>query len=266
VRGGTLEIEITAKNCRCIGHLSRINADTDVRRERRHLSPEDFSRLLEQTRQNGERCTLSGPERSMLYLTAAYTGLRASELASLTRASFDFDAGTVTVAAAYSKHRRQDVLPLHPDLSEQLQKWLSEHTSQSEDDPAVLSIKGDSEAAQRHLWPGQWAENRHGAEMVRHDLEAARQTWIDDAATPEEAERRERSDTLQYADNAGRVFDFHALRHQFISMLAAASPSQDSAGTGPALGHQPHDEALHTRPSERFDGCRGLTAGAGTRT
>ncbi len=41
----------------------------------------------------------------------------------------------------------------------------------------------------------------HGAEMVRQDLEAA---------------------GIPFADGAGRVFDFHALRHQFISALAAA--------------------------------------------
>jgi hypothetical protein len=54
----------------------------------------------------------------MLYRLAVETGLRAAELASLTPASFhlaDLDAATVKVTAAYSKHRRDDVLPLRRD-------------------------------------------------------------------------------------------------------------------------------------------------------
>ncbi len=46
-----------------------------------------------------------------------------------------------------------------------------------------------------------WAKNRHGAEMIRRDLKAAE---------------------IPYEDESGRQFDFHALRHQYISSLAAA--------------------------------------------
>ncbi len=55
-----------------------------------------------------------GPERALLYRVAAETGLRAGELRSLTARSFALagDAPTVTVAAAYSKNRREAVLPL----------------------------------------------------------------------------------------------------------------------------------------------------------
>lgn len=49
----------------------------------------------------------------------AFQNETSRELASLTESSFDFDTDnpTVTVAAAYSKHRREDVLPLHPTLA-----------------------------------------------------------------------------------------------------------------------------------------------------
>jgi integrase len=62
----------------------------------------------------------------MLYFVAAYTGLRASELASLSPSSFDLTATppTLTVKAGYSKHKRKDVLPLHPELVRQLATWL----------------------------------------------------------------------------------------------------------------------------------------------
>ncbi len=61
-----------------------------------------------------------------------------------------------------------------------------------------------------------------GAIMVRADLAAARATWLQEAeGKPVEHEAREKSDTLKDEDSAGRIVDFHALRHTFISNLAA---------------------------------------------
>ncbi len=70
---------------------------------------------------------MSGPERAMLYRLAVETGLRAGELRSLIRSSFqlDGDKPTVTVAAAYSKRRREDILPLRPELVEELRLFLA---------------------------------------------------------------------------------------------------------------------------------------------
>jgi hypothetical protein len=49
-------------------------------------------------------------------------------MGSLTTSSFRLDDSppTVTVAAAISKHRRKDVLPLHPELVSQLRQWLND--------------------------------------------------------------------------------------------------------------------------------------------
>lgn len=66
-----------------------------------------------------------GPSRAMLYKVAMGTGLRASELRSLCRESFDLDAGTVTVEAAYSKHRRRDTLPMPPWLVSDLAAYFA---------------------------------------------------------------------------------------------------------------------------------------------
>jgi integrase len=183
-----------------IAHLSRVNAKTDVRRERRCLPGEEFGRLMSSTADNGDLYGMRGVDRVLLYLTAAYTGLRASELASLTTTSFDFasETPTVTVEAGYSKHRRKDVLPLHPDLARRLQEWLADRSQAADDETHVLSINPVSDAK---LWPGCWAEKRHAAEILRKDLKAA---------------------GVDYRDDQDRVFDFHALRHQFISSLAKA--------------------------------------------
>lgn len=68
--------------------------------------------------------------------------------------------------------------------------------------------------------------------MVRADLEAARQGWIDEAKhSAEERSRREESDYLCYVDAAGRVADFHALRHTYITNLATAGVSPKTAQT-----------------------------------
>jgi len=83
-----------------LGHLSKLNEETDVRLERRNLSPEEFNLLLQATQESAVTFRkLSGPDRAMLYTVAAYTGLRASELGSLTRTSLTLegDPPTLTV-------------------------------------------------------------------------------------------------------------------------------------------------------------------------
>jgi integrase len=54
------------------------------------------------------------------------TGLRRKELSSLTPRSFDLvgDPPTVTVQATVSKHRKKDVLPLHPELVSMVKEWI----------------------------------------------------------------------------------------------------------------------------------------------
>ena len=135
----------------------------------------------------------------MLYRVAAMTGLRASELASLTPASFDLaaDVPTVTLEAAYSKHRREDVLPLHPDLVARLRQWLSERERAQDDQRAILSLNRAADVKPERLFPGTWSERAY--KMLRNDLEAAGIPYV----------------------TADGIADFHSLRHTFISNLAA---------------------------------------------
>ena len=102
-------------------HLKGLNVRTDRRHDRRALEPDEVRRLLEAARATGQRFGMSGYENRL----AVETGLRAKELQSLTILSFDFDKCTVTIEAAYSKHRRQDVLPLRPDTAADLQYFLA---------------------------------------------------------------------------------------------------------------------------------------------
>jgi len=131
------------------------------------------------------------------------TGLRAGELASLTRASFALDGErpTVTVAAAYSKRRRQDMLPLRPDTAADLRAFLACKLADA------LAFNPP--------------KHRPLSEVLRDDLEAARAAWLQDAPTPQDRKAREESRFLCYSDSAGRVADFHSLRHTTGSWLAA---------------------------------------------
>ena len=110
-----------------VAHLDGLNVRTDRRRDRRALAADELRHVLATTKTGPERFGMTGEERMMLYRLAAETGLRSGELRSLTRASFSLDSkpATVTVAAAYSKHRRDDTLPLRPDMAQDLGIFFS---------------------------------------------------------------------------------------------------------------------------------------------
>ncbi len=72
------------------------------------------------------------------------------------------------------------------------------------------------------LWPGKWAVNNEAGDLIRRDLANARTTWIGEATNDRERDERTASDFLTYRDSAGRVADFHSLRHRFITELVKA--------------------------------------------
>jgi integrase len=187
-----------------VAHLSRINARSDVRIKRRSATPEELARLIDMA-ERSERSIrgLTGPERAMLYRVASGTGFRADELASLTPASFDLQADppTITVAAAYSKRKREDIQPVASHLAELVRPWLASRIESGRDDSAdVLPLRrntGDS-GSSGAVWPGTWHER--AADMIREDLNVA---------------------GIRFETDQGRL-DFHSLRHSYISGLAAA--------------------------------------------
>jgi integrase len=193
--------------------LESFNADTDRRHVRRELTDEELAYLLPFVQSHTlPMHNLPGPDRAMVYRLALGTGFRADELRSLKPSSFDLDSDppTVTVDAAYSKRRRQDVQPIRSDLTEILRPWLAEQ-------PVGALVFGNL--------PGGTAR------MLRSDLAAARKKWIADAENDgEEQDRRERSEFLQYENAAGEVADFHgATRHGYISAIVAGGASVKTA-------------------------------------
>ncbi|HZN67764.1 MAG TPA: tyrosine-type recombinase/integrase [Tepidisphaeraceae bacterium] len=166
-----------------LAELSRAGARADRRHIRRPLTPEEFARLLIAAEAGGTYRGLSGPDRAVLYLVAAYTGLRASALASLEVSSLSLstDPPTLVVSAGADKSRRDRLWPLHPEVAARLAAWLRGRTGR--------------------LWPGSWAKRCRASELIRRDLLAA---------------------GVPYRDERGRVADFHSLRTTFISNLARA--------------------------------------------
>lgn len=131
--------------------LCRGNVRTDRRHDRRALSEEEFRRLLAST-SNSRRvlCGLAGPARALLYATAASSGLRASELASLTPASFSLsESPTVRCRAAYTKNGQNALLPLPPSLVAPLRAFLADKRN---DKP---------------VWGKEWP--KHAARTIRKD-------------------------------------------------------------------------------------------------
>ena len=123
---------------------------------------------------------MQGRDRIILYRLALETGLRWSEIKSLTKSSFDFEGipATVTVRAAYSKNRKPCTLPLCAQTAQEIREYLRLKTPSA----AALPIP----------------RSKTGAVVIRVDLATA--------GIPVETEKG--------------IADFHALRHTFITGLA----------------------------------------------
>lgn len=162
--------------------LSAINARAE-RRQRQALRADQFQAMLTAAHSGPERFGVSGADRAALYQVAVETGLRASELRSLTRASFDLasDDPSVTVEAAHAKNRRRDTLPLRQETAAMLRDYLANKLPTA---PALCL-------------PDKYAM----ADMIRADAREAGVAVVDDA---------------------DRRLDFHSLRHTTGTWLAAA--------------------------------------------
>ena len=189
-----------------LSSLTGYNTATDRRHERRPLSAEELEWLIDTAEHGPVWRRMAGPDRAMLYRLATGTGFRASELRSLTPSSFhlDDDPPAVTLRAAQSKHRRDDLQPIRLDLAESLRRWLADNPA---DRPVFATMPEKT------------------AKMLRADLRRARSRWL--RATPDHQERRERrrSSFLAVVDDSGRVVDFHALRATYITLLVKGGAS-----------------------------------------
>lgn len=159
----------------------------DRRRSKRILTDAEFALLIEAA----ERCpargdaAFAGPARAMLYRVAAYTGLRASELATLTPQHFTLDTSppVVTVAARDAKGKREEPIPLPARLVPILREWFKDKNPTA------------------RLWPGRWAEVRQQIQWIKRDVKRA---------------------GIAKTDARGRTVTFHSLKRRYVMGLIAA--------------------------------------------
>lgn len=164
--------------------VTTIDERKDRRRRRRPLAQDELSRLLEVGAARG---------RLSLYLLALFAGLRRGDLKRLEWRDIDLDRSTVTIRAG--KARREDVVPLHPQLREALvelrERSMSVPTATVFSPmPSTRAVLDDFRAAGLARWED--ATNRAGLKVRR----------------------------LTTRDDAGTFVDLHSLRTTLATMLA----------------------------------------------
>ena len=167
--------------------LSAVNEEADPnRRHRRALDADDFARLVAAAERGRTVESVSGSERALLYLVAAWTGLRRKELAALTTThlSLSGDPPFVHVPAASTKAKRDDQpIPLHPFVAERLRGWIAERKLKGRDRIFHLTTRS--------------GRLRKTSKMMEHDCTAAGIAYVGDLG----------------------VADFHSHRVAFITHL-----------------------------------------------
>ncbi|WP_246173802.1 tyrosine-type recombinase/integrase [Limnoglobus roseus] len=170
------------------------NVELDPRHHRRALSPAELARLVAAAETSTQTVRgLIGPHRATLYIFAASTGFRVSELAILSPMMFRLDATppTVTPPARGAKNRKLIHQPLPLDVAGRMR--------------GVIAGKGSRQA----IWPGDWSND--AAEMLRVDLATAGIPYAVDSP------------------NGPLFADFHAIRHTFIRRLDEAGATLKEA-------------------------------------
>ncbi len=203
--------------------IPKANEKADRRRQRRVMTEEELRNLLTVARERPlldaltvregprkgeryanirpevrERLELVGSERALIYKTLLLTGLRKSELASLTVDQLDLDGPIPFVAldAADEKNREGSDIPLRDDLAADLHDRLAGKLARLQ---AVARDRGEPIPARLPADTAVFDVPDKLCKILNRDLRLA-----------EIAKR----------DDRGRVLDVHALRHTFGSLLS----------------------------------------------
>jgi integrase len=89
------------------------------------LGPNKGKLLADVDRRTKARARRKGRERRLVYLLAAWTGLRRNEIRQLTWGDIHVDTipARITLRARTTKSKRADALPIHPQLADELRAW-----------------------------------------------------------------------------------------------------------------------------------------------
>ena len=229
--------------------LRKMNSQTDRRRVRRAFTLEEFNTLCRITLEK-RKCYLgsdwhfNADARVMLYRLAAFTGLRANELASLTTNSFDFTAKTFTLEAKFAKNRKRTVLPLHASLCEALPVFIAKLKPCAERHKAAKrdAVEANAnavenvetvESATHYPLPVTRATNTNAKAIEKKSssllsslglshVKLFAGSWTKRRLAGQFLKRDLKRCGIESEDVHGSVLDFHSLRYTFITMLARA--------------------------------------------
>jgi integrase len=148
---------------------------------RRALDADEAAALIATTPTQRVRARMTGPDRAAFYATALGTGLRLSELLSLTPESFDLDSHPPTVfcSGENTKNGKDAIQPIRPELAAMLRPWLANKAPGR----PVFVIRPYAAAG-----------------VLRSDLAAA-------------------------GIAQSETYDFHSLRHSYITMVVKSGAS-----------------------------------------
>ncbi len=226
------------------------NIKEDRRHDRRTISLDELHKLIQAADRGPTVLGIPGPVRALCYRLAVATGLRYGEISSITPESFNWDAPSVTVTAAYTKNGDPATLPLPEDLADDLAAFVASVPAGE----AIFALP-----------------NEKGAEMLRVDLEAAGIDYQDasglffdfhslrcqtatlaDAAgvSPRVVQRLMRHSTLELTGRytRPRAVDIEAAASMLPSLKPEGSRPDSLAATGTdgGVSHRPASEGSGT--------------------
>ncbi|GIW97048.1 MAG: integrase [Pirellulaceae bacterium] len=205
--------------------VPKADAKADCRRKRRALTEDELRRLLDAARRRPLHDAMTirtgpnkgkaiaqvseerrdelervGRERALIYKTYLLTGLRKSELASLTVGNLELDGKTpyAVLDASADKSRRGADIPLRSDLAAEIREWLDEklHALRKE-----ALANGQPVPAQLPPETPVFSVPDGLRRILDRDLAFA---------------------GIPKKDDRGRTIDIHALRHTFGTHLSKA--------------------------------------------
>lgn len=184
VRNGHLAADPTAT-------VDKPSTKTDRRIERRMLLPEEWKWVKAALRNDAAKNGQDSHERLMMYRLAIETGLRSSELRSLTRGSLSLTERDphVVVKANITKNSKQAKQYVSDELAADLTKLVARKLPGA----LVFNVTSRTEMAR----------------TLRSDVDDARSLWL----KTKEGKKGKDSDFLKSPTSQGEVIDFHALRH-----------------------------------------------------
>ena len=183
--------------------VKKPNPEADRRLERRMLLLEEWPLISDATLTGPRKHGMTGPERELLYRTAIQTGLRSSELRTLTPGQLHLDTKQpyITCKARSTKNRKdaQQFIPV--DLAADLKVHINEKPPKA----PVFNLPHETNMAK----------------MLRADLTTARNQWLAETSnSPDAHAQRAESDFLLSKNHDEKSIDFHSLRHTCGAWLA----------------------------------------------